>query len=168
MLNRNGSHMSTQTASMRFLCRLTNSLRKNSSSVSFFRSLPNHSGSPVSRLHTTVRNLPFLPRYNSSTPICRNGGSRPLASHRSRSRRSIARTVPPRQSHASSYLPRRRTLACQAHRILEALAERGLAGQQRYLLDLHAANRAFHSIHLYVHGGRSEERRVGKECRSRW
>jgi hypothetical protein len=31
-------------------------------SVSFFRSLPNHSGSAVSRLHTTVRNLPFVPR----------------------------------------------------------------------------------------------------------
>src|ERR1035438_7090037 len=72
MLSRNGSHISTQTASIRFRCRLTNSLRKNSSSVSFFRSLPNHSGSPVSRLHTTVRNLPFLPRYNSSTPMCRN------------------------------------------------------------------------------------------------
>jgi len=54
---------------------------------------------------------------------------------------------------ASSYLPRRRTLACQAHRILEALAEWGLAWQQRHLLDFHAACRAFHPIHLDVHGG---------------
>ena len=35
---------------------------KTAASVSCFRSLPNHSGSAVSRLHTTVRNLPFLPR----------------------------------------------------------------------------------------------------------
>ena len=37
-------------------------LSKNSSSVSFFRSRPNHSGSPVSRLLTTVRNFCFFPR----------------------------------------------------------------------------------------------------------
>src|SRR6516225_4304742 len=55
------SHMSTHAASILFLCRLTNWVRKNSSSVSFFRSRPNHSGSPVSRLHTTVRNLSFFP-----------------------------------------------------------------------------------------------------------
>src|SRR5215510_13768038 len=60
MLRRNGSHMPTHAASIRFRCRLTNWLRKKSSSVSFFRSLPNHSGSAVSKLHTTVRNLPFL------------------------------------------------------------------------------------------------------------
>src|ERR1700676_601296 len=93
MLFRNGAHMSTQAASIRFRCRLLNWLRKNSSSVSFLRSLPNHSGSALSRLHTTVRNLPFLPRYNSSTPICRRGGFRRLASHRSKYRRSTARTV---------------------------------------------------------------------------
>src|SRR6516165_8955314 len=50
----NGSHMSTHAAAILFLCRLTSWVRKNSSSVSFFRSRPNHSGSPVSRLHTTV------------------------------------------------------------------------------------------------------------------
>src|SRR5580658_864671 len=93
MLFRNGTHMSTHAASIRFRCRLLNWLRKNSSSVSFLRSLPNHNGSAVSRLHTTVRNLPFLPRYNSSAPICRKGGFRRPASHRSKYRRSIARTV---------------------------------------------------------------------------
>src|ERR1700729_1110785 len=92
-LFRNGSHMSTHTASILFRRRLTNWLRKKLSSVSFFRSLPNHKGSAVSRLHTTVKNFPFLPRYISSTPICRRGGFRRLASHRSRHRKSIARTV---------------------------------------------------------------------------
>jgi hypothetical protein len=62
MLSRNGSHMSTQAASMRLRCPLLNSVRKYSSNVSFFRSFPNHSGSPVSRLLTTVRNLSFFPR----------------------------------------------------------------------------------------------------------
>jgi NAD(P)-dependent dehydrogenase (short-subunit alcohol dehydrogenase family) len=45
--NRNGSHMSTHAASIRFRCRLTNWVRKYSSSVSFLRSLRNHSGSAV-------------------------------------------------------------------------------------------------------------------------
>jgi len=57
------------------------------------RSRPNHNGSPVSRLQTTVRNLSFLPWYSSSTPICRNGGFRRLASQRSKYRRSMPRTV---------------------------------------------------------------------------
>src|ERR1039457_1573248 len=57
-------------------------------------------------------------------------------------------TADPAQS-----LPRRRTLTCQAHRILEALAEWRLAWQQRHLLNLHAANRAFSPIHLDVNGG---------------
>jgi polysaccharide biosynthesis/export protein len=39
-----------------------NRCAKNSSSVSFFRSRPNHTGSPVSRLLTTVRNFCFFPR----------------------------------------------------------------------------------------------------------
>src|SRR5580700_2746340 len=62
ILSRNGSHMSTQTASMRWRCPLLSCVRKYSSSVSFFRSFPNQSGSPVSRLLTTVRNLSFFPR----------------------------------------------------------------------------------------------------------
>src|ERR1700733_10246882 len=33
-----------------------------SASICFFRSLPNHSGSPVSKLLTTVRNFCFFPR----------------------------------------------------------------------------------------------------------
>src|ERR1022692_3243713 len=49
--------------------------------------------SAVSRLHTTVRNLSFLPRYSSSTPICRNGGFHRRASQRSKYRRSMPRTV---------------------------------------------------------------------------
>ena len=93
MLNRNGSHMSTHAASIRWRCGFRNWLRKNSSSVSFLRVSPNHNGSPVSRLHTTVRNLSVLPRYNSSTPICSRGAFRRLASQRSRHRRSIALTV---------------------------------------------------------------------------
>src|ERR1017187_8583486 len=88
-LSRNGSHMSTHTASIPFRWRLVNSVRKYSSSVSFLRSFPNHNGSGVSRWHTTVRNLSFLPRYSSSTPICRNGGFRRLASQRSKYRRSM-------------------------------------------------------------------------------
>src|ERR1035437_4424235 len=92
-LSRNGSHISTHTASIPFRWRLVNSVRKYSSSVSFLRSFPNHNGSAVSRLHTTVRNLSFLPRYSSSTPICRNGGFRRRASQRSKYRRSMPRTV---------------------------------------------------------------------------
>jgi hypothetical protein len=38
------SHISTQAASIRCRCRLLNSVRKNSSSVSCLRSRPNHSG----------------------------------------------------------------------------------------------------------------------------
>src|ERR1035437_3840316 len=72
-LSRNGSHMSTHTASIPFRWRLVNSVRKYSSSVSFLRSFPNHNGSAVSRLHTTVRNLSRFPWYSSSTPMCRNG-----------------------------------------------------------------------------------------------
>src|SRR5262249_56512851 len=94
MLDRNGSHISTHAASIRFRCRLTNWLRKKSSSVSFFRSLPNHNGSPVSRLHTTVRNLPCFPRYNSSTPICRSGGFPPPPSPPSPDRPAIVRQRP--------------------------------------------------------------------------
>src|ERR1035438_10557310 len=66
-LSRNGSHMSTHTASIPFRWRLVNSVRKYSSSVSFLRSFPNHNGSAVSRLHTTVRNLSRFPWYSSST-----------------------------------------------------------------------------------------------------
>jgi hypothetical protein len=46
MLSRNGSHMSTHAASIRLRCRGLNSSRRNSSKVSFFRVLPNHSGTP--------------------------------------------------------------------------------------------------------------------------
>src|ERR1017187_3890872 len=82
-----------QTASIPFRWRLVNSVRKYSSSVSFLRSCPNHNGSAVSRLHTTVRNLSRFPWYSSSTPMCRNGGFRRLASQRSKYRRSMPRTV---------------------------------------------------------------------------
>src|ERR1022692_459598 len=92
-LSRNGSHMSTHTASIPFRWRLVNSVRKYSSSVSFLRSFPNHNGSAVSRWHTTVRNLSRFPWYSSSTPICRNGGFRRRASQRSKYRRSMPRTV---------------------------------------------------------------------------
>src|ERR1022692_3935116 len=92
-LSRNGSHISTHTASIPFRWRLVNSVRKYSSSVSFLRSFPNHNGSAVSRLHTTVRNLSRFPWYSSSTPMCRNGGFRRLASQRSKYRRSMPRTV---------------------------------------------------------------------------
>jgi hypothetical protein len=71
-------------------CGFRNWLRKNSSSVSFLRVLPNHKGSPVSRLHTAVRNLSVLPRYNSSTPICNRGAFRRLASQRSRHRTELS------------------------------------------------------------------------------
>ena len=43
-------------------CPLLSCVLKYLSSVSFFRSFPNHRGSPVSRLLTTVRNLSFFPR----------------------------------------------------------------------------------------------------------
>lgn len=93
MLSRYGSHISTHAAVIRIRCRRLSACSKNSSSVSFFRSRPNHTGSALSRLLTTVRNFCFFPRWISSTPICANTGFRRLAAHRSRYRRSIARTV---------------------------------------------------------------------------
>jgi hypothetical protein len=57
------------------------------------RSRPNHTGSLASRLLTTVMNFCFFPRWISSTPICTSAGLRRAATHRSRYRRSIARTV---------------------------------------------------------------------------
>src|SRR5229473_4578387 len=93
ILSRNGSHISTQAASMRLRCPLLSCVLKYSSSVSFFRSRPNHSGSPVSRLLTTVTNFCCLPRWISSTPICRSAGFRRAAVQRSKYRRSMARTV---------------------------------------------------------------------------
>src|SRR5437868_15444119 len=108
-LSLHGSHMTTHGASIRFRCRLSSWLRKKSSSVSFFRSLPNHSGSAVSRWHTTVRNLPFLPPVDFVYPHLSERRLAPLC-------------VPPlqvpqidgshrafRQPHPSRHLPRRRT-----------------------------------------------------------
>ena len=85
--------MSTHAAVIRIRCPALNSFRKNSSSVSFFRSRPNHNGSLLSRLLTTVMNFCFFPRWISSTPICLSAGFRRASAHRSRYRRSIARTV---------------------------------------------------------------------------
>ena len=85
--------MSTQAASIRLLCDDFSSFSKNSSSVSFFRPSPNHRGSPVSRLLITIMNFWLFPRYSSSTPICFKAGFRRDPAHRSRQRRSIARTV---------------------------------------------------------------------------
>src|ERR1039458_2096680 len=73
-LSRNGSHMSTHTASIPFRWRLVNSVRKYSSSVSFLRSFPNHNGSAVSTWYTTVRNLSRFTWYTSPNPLCRHGG----------------------------------------------------------------------------------------------
>jgi hypothetical protein len=53
----NGRHISTQAVAMRFLWLSFSSVRKNSSSVSCLRSCPNHKGSPISKLLTTVMNL---------------------------------------------------------------------------------------------------------------
>jgi hypothetical protein len=62
MLLVNGRHMSTHPASMRFLWLSCNCVRKNSSNVSCLRARPNHNGSPVSKLLTTVMNLVCLPK----------------------------------------------------------------------------------------------------------
>src|ERR1035441_10799633 len=51
-LSRNGSHMSTHTASIPFRWRLVNSVRKYSSSVSFLRSFPNRSEEHTSELQS--------------------------------------------------------------------------------------------------------------------
>src|ERR1017187_9162699 len=136
MLNRNGSHISTQTASIRFRCRLTNSRRLAGLQIAHHRQEFAFLA-PVQFIdpHVPQRRVP-PPRVPSlQVP-------------------QIDRSYPaPRQSHPSPHLPRRRTLTCQAHRILEALAEWRLAWQQRHLLNLHAANRALYPIHLDVNGG---------------
>jgi len=56
-----------------------------------------------------------------------------------------------RQSHASRHLLCRGTLARLAHGVLETLAKRSLAWQQRHLLDFHPTCRVFHAIHLDVY-----------------
>src|ERR1035441_6547611 len=151
-LSRNGSHMSTHTASIPFRWRLVNSVRKYSSSVSFLRSFPNHNGSAVSRLHTTVRNLSRFPWYSSSTPMCRNGGFRRLASQRSKYRRSMPRTVlcarPIRRATC-----RAAALSQDCPTVLKPFAVGRLAGQLRHLLRLHSARRAIHPIQFHHHRG---------------
>src|ERR1700719_723710 len=62
MLLVNGCHISTHAASTRFRCVALSCVRKNSSSVSCLRSGPNHKGSPVSKLLTTVMNFICLPK----------------------------------------------------------------------------------------------------------
>src|ERR1017187_4611734 len=57
----------------------------------------------------------------------------------------------PRQPNLLRPPPHRCTLAGQPYRLFEALAERRLAGQLRYLLRLHAAVRAAHPIQLKHH-----------------
>jgi len=74
-------------------CDNRNCVRENSSSVSRFRSSPNQRGSPISRLLTTVMNWIFSPYRFRPTPTCFSGAFRRFAAHRSRYRRSIARTV---------------------------------------------------------------------------
>src|ERR1017187_10161019 len=144
--------MSTHTASIPLRWRLVNSVRKYSSSVSFLRSFPNHNGSAVSRLHTTVRNLSRFPWYSSSTPMCRNGGFRRLASQRSKYRRSMPRTALC-QTHPPRHLPRRGALTGLPHRVLKPFAVGRLAGQLRHLLRLHSARRAIHPIQFHHHRG---------------
>src|SRR6266567_8747931 len=139
--------MSTHAASMPLRCRALNSSWKNSSKVSFFRSRPNHSGSPLSRLLATVRNFCFLPRWISSTPNCRNPGFRRPAAHvPDTAGRSIAPCSPPAPP---AWPPAcRRALAGFPHRVLEPFAERSLARQLRDLLGLHPAIRTAHPIQL--------------------
>ena len=84
MLSRNGSHISTHAAEIRVRWPALSSVRKNSSRVSFFRSRPNHTGSPLSGLLTTVMNFCFFPKWISSTPINANAGLRRAAAQRSR------------------------------------------------------------------------------------
>jgi hypothetical protein len=68
ILSRKGCHISTQAAVIRIRWRVFNWLTKNSSSVSFFRSGPNHRGSAVSRLLTTVMNFCFFPDRSHPRP----------------------------------------------------------------------------------------------------
>src|SRR5712692_7496878 len=86
-------HISTQAAWIRDRWPRDSSSRKNVSSVVWRRSRPNHTGSPLSRLLTTVRNLVRFPSQISSTPICFKAGRRRCAAQRVRERRSMARTV---------------------------------------------------------------------------
>lgn len=54
--------------------RALNCVPKNSSSVAFFRSRPNHSGSPLSKLLATAMNFVVFPKKISPTPRCRSAG----------------------------------------------------------------------------------------------
>src|ERR1039458_2591744 len=123
-LSRNGSHMSTHTASIPFRWRLVNSVRKYSSSVSFLRSFPNHNGSAVSRWHTTVRNLSRFPWYSSSTPCVATAASAgwPRNAPSTVDRCPVPCSVPdpsaappaaPRRSHRTAP-PRPQTVCCRA------------------------------------------------------
>ena len=129
--------------------KLLNCFSKNSSSV-LLPFPPNHNGSPVSRLLTTVRNSVSSPDESRQCP----SAARP------------ASFVPPpalqipqidgahgagRQPKLLRHPPHRCTLASQPYRLFEALAERRLAGQLRYLLCFDAAVRAAHPIQLNYH-----------------
>src|ERR1022692_4478859 len=73
MLLVNGCHISTHAASIRFRCVAFSCVRKNSSSVSCLRSCPNHKGSPVSKLLTTVMNFICLPSRSHPHPFVLTG-----------------------------------------------------------------------------------------------
>ncbi len=76
VLSRNGSHMSTQVASIRFRCLSSAVCGKTRPESHSSASYPNHSDSLVSRLHTTVRNLScfhpvnLVPPPSASAPVC--------------------------------------------------------------------------------------------------
>src|SRR5436190_12404871 len=127
ILSRNGTHMSTQAASMRLRWPLLSCVRKYSSSVSFFRSFPNHSGSPVSRLTYHRQKLVVFPPVDLVHPhLFQRGLATPLVpplqvAHVDRAHCRLWQVETPRHLAGGG------TLAGFPHDLFESLAERRLA-----------------------------------------
>ena len=132
----------------RFRCVALSCVPKNSSSVSCLRSCPNHKGSPVSKLLTTVMNFICLP---SSTPVCTNGSLRRAALQRCRYRRSIARTVLAASWNCRGDSSHQRAFARQPHGYFKTFTKRRFTRQLRHLLNPHTALRTAQPIHFDDH-----------------
>src|SRR5437763_11264777 len=60
-----------------------------------------------------------------------------------------------------------RTIPCHSHAVLEMRAAAAIGGDRRPLI-FEDASAGLARVHHRFDSQRSEERRVGKECRSRW
>ena len=153
MLCRNGAHMSTQVARSAPCWNGLNWPEKNSSRVSFLRSLPNHSGSP---LFQVAHHGDELLLFTHKDLVHAHLPQRRLAPHLSPTRQ-IALIDGPHSARRQAKMPRhttgRRALASFPYRFVKALPEWRLARQKWDYFHLHSAVRTTHSIEFDHHRG---------------